>query len=854
MTTGFASMKGHLREYLESQGVNTGSGRGGKTLACINPAHKERTPSMALYEDHLYCFGACKKSFDIFDAACFLEGLPAPGTPNFFEGNALVLAERFGVDLPSQGKKTTIFRVYAALLSWAENVVWPGWASQQGLSVAELLESWNFHPALSYVRAGEGRRVATLVGPEALTGSSGEVVPCPYPLVVRLPAAKDIRTALLGQGFDADALDLAQIREDPFMGPEYPILPFWTGKGQAVSFMVRLWGQEATAAPRAAEGQPPLPKYKHTAENELFKKKEYLYGLQWAIVPSEPLWVVEGQKDAYALRGFGHQAVALGGSSLTDEQLETLIGLGPSKFVLALDKDRAGEEGAMKALEKFFKKGHEPLIGMSHRKDFYEDFETFHDPSNVFVEPPTVEGTTDGVLWYIERKGWTEEELPERVTEIYQLLDAVPSVLRREGLLKAFAGALNLTSKTMMEDYQAYKDNRSKDLSKKVVRALRQHQQRLEEAPDLGASQSILQDVLLDVSNALTEKRGVDFTNVQVLDTVFKRVENMDSSVRARDVKFRKGGLETLNSYLDDGIGWTEKTMFVVGGDPHAGKTAFLDQFMVECLLPPNDHTMVLHLSTDDSVREHIYRMMSSLLMNPHFAIADGLARHDPASWKAELQAKAIATIRGWLTSHRLVMKDGEECNTLGEFTNLVKYYRDKNPEKTILVVNDNLHRNMDFPMDDAIRRSEKLAMMAKHLSDTERITFWATVEMNKGREYKDSRSIRTVHDIPELGANDISGDRVIKYNAKGIFVALNDYAQSGSDLNKTSWVHEPWGRGKGYAPRVRLKLLKNKITGKTGTLFYDLVSSSSYMKPVSPEIAIREAEERFLQLHPPRR
>ncbi len=850
MTTGLASMKGHLREYLESQGVNTGTGRGGKALVCINPAHKERTPSMTLYEDHLYCFGACKKSFDIFDAASFLEGLPAPGMPNFFEGNALVLANRFGVDIPLQGKKTTIFRVYSAILSWAERVVWPAWAEKRGVSVPELLESWNFHPGLSYIERpgdGYGKEIQALQGPDP----AKDLLPCPYPLVVRLPHAKDIRAALLREGFDAEALDLAQVREDPFMGPDYPIIPFWTGKGQAVSFMVRLWGQGGTKAP---QGAGDVPKYKHTAENDLFHKKAYLYGLQWPIVGSKPLWIVEGQKDAYALRGFGHQAVALCGSSISDEQLETILALGPSKFVLALDKDKAGEEGTLKALEKFFAKGHEPLVAQSSKKDFFEDFEAFHDPFGGGVEPPSINDGTDGVLTYVEKKGWTEEELPERVREIYQLLDAVPSVIRREGLLRAFAGALNLTSKTMQEDYQAYKENRGKDLSKKVLRALRTHQQRLEEAPDLGTSQSILQEVLLDVSNALTEKRGVDFTNVQVLDTVFQRVEEMDNSIRAKDVKFRKGGLESLNSYLDNGIGWTEKTMFVVGGDPHAGKTAFLDQFIVECLLPPNDHTMVLHLSTDDSVREHIYRMMSSLLLNPHFTIADGLTRHDPSSWKAELQAKAIGTIRGWLSSHRLVMKDGEECNTLGEFTNLVKHYRDKNPEKTIIVVNDNLHRNMDFPMDDSIRRSEKLAMMAKHLSDTERITFWATVEMNKTREYKDSRSIRTVHDIPELGANDISGDRVIKYNAKGIFVALNDYAQSGSDLNKTSWIHEPWGRGKGYAPRVRLKLLKNKITGKTGTLFYDLVSSSSFMKPVSPELAVREAEERFLMLHPPRR
>ena len=48
------------------------------------PWHEERTASCHAYGDRLHCFGACSRSFDIFDAGELVLGIEARG-PRFPE-------------------------------------------------------------------------------------------------------------------------------------------------------------------------------------------------------------------------------------------------------------------------------------------------------------------------------------------------------------------------------------------------------------------------------------------------------------------------------------------------------------------------------------------------------------------------------------------------------------------------------------------------------------------------------------------------------------------------------------------------------------------------------------------------
>jgi replicative DNA helicase len=71
-------LKQYLADYLQRQGINLS-----KNFFCLNPEHQDKhTPSMAYWKDHdkVRCFGACNRSFDIYDIVGFEHG-----TSNFLE-------------------------------------------------------------------------------------------------------------------------------------------------------------------------------------------------------------------------------------------------------------------------------------------------------------------------------------------------------------------------------------------------------------------------------------------------------------------------------------------------------------------------------------------------------------------------------------------------------------------------------------------------------------------------------------------------------------------------------------------------------------------------------------------------
>ena len=79
------------------------------------------------------------------------------------------------------------------------------------------------------------------------------------------------------------------------------------------------------------------------------KKSTYLYGayelLQSAWQPEDPVWICESEIDALTVWSRGGYAVAIGGSHISNKQLQILKTLGVRRIIDGLDKDEAGREG-----------------------------------------------------------------------------------------------------------------------------------------------------------------------------------------------------------------------------------------------------------------------------------------------------------------------------------------------------------------------------------------------------------------------------------------------------------------------------------------------------------------------------
>lgn len=79
------------------------------------------------------------------------------------------------------------------------------------------------------------------------------------------------------------------------------------------------------------------------------KKSNYLYGayqlLQSSWQPHYPVWVCESELDALTVWSRGGYAVAIGGSHISNKQLNILGQLGVRRLVNGLDRDDAGRQG-----------------------------------------------------------------------------------------------------------------------------------------------------------------------------------------------------------------------------------------------------------------------------------------------------------------------------------------------------------------------------------------------------------------------------------------------------------------------------------------------------------------------------
>ncbi|MCL2082394.1 MAG: DNA primase [Oscillospiraceae bacterium] len=115
------------------------------------------------------------------------------------------------------------------------------------------------------------------------------------------------------------------------------IFPIFDMKGQIIAF-----------SGRALDNSP--AKYKNSPETPLYKKRNTLYGSNWAKNTKRQYWILcEGNMDVLMLHQAGFDcAVASCGTALTDTQTR-LIARCTKEVVLSYDADNAGQKAAGKA-------------------------------------------------------------------------------------------------------------------------------------------------------------------------------------------------------------------------------------------------------------------------------------------------------------------------------------------------------------------------------------------------------------------------------------------------------------------------------------------------------------------------
>lgn len=301
------------RVELRRAGVNSYFG--------LCPFHDERTPSFHVSPDErlYHCFG-CQASGNPFDFVEATEGLD-------FKQALEALGDRFGVTLETDAEA-------------------PEAAARRGRR--ERLQSLLARAAAYYARClwdlGEAKPARDyLLG----RGFSEEILR-EFRVGYAPRAWERIVAASRQSGFsDEDLLGAGLIvrsRQQPGETFAYfrerVMFPACDSRGRVVGFGARAMRKDQRA------------KYLNTADNDLYHKREILFGIDLArpaAARSRRMILVEGYTDVLALHQAGlRNAVGIMGTSLTEDQVGELQRVA-HVLELCLDADRAGQDAMLRA-------------------------------------------------------------------------------------------------------------------------------------------------------------------------------------------------------------------------------------------------------------------------------------------------------------------------------------------------------------------------------------------------------------------------------------------------------------------------------------------------------------------------
>lgn len=275
----------------------------GKNYMGLCPFHDEKTPSFSVSEEkQLYHCFSCKASGNAITFLKEKRGMSSQDALKY-------LAEKTGVALKNlkENPHQKLFDVTAAARDYFQVMLHH---SEKGHAAKAYLQKRNLHP-------------------DTLKAFDIGYAP---------DHSKGLVDALLKQNFlttaiaDAGVVKSTEPPQDFFV--DRLMIPLKDKQARVVGFSGRTLSDKE-------------PKYLNSAENVLFKKRQFLFGLDHAIPAikhHQMIIITEGYFDVMAAYQAGlKHTVALMGTMLSDEQIRIIKNL-TSTVVLILDGDRPGQK------------------------------------------------------------------------------------------------------------------------------------------------------------------------------------------------------------------------------------------------------------------------------------------------------------------------------------------------------------------------------------------------------------------------------------------------------------------------------------------------------------------------------
>ena len=360
-------------------------------------------------------------------------------------------------------------------------------------------------------------------------------------------STEELKATLVGKGYKEDLIAPVIQALENITKAHRLVIPYRDPVGRVKGFIIR-------AIKEGVE-----PKYLYN----LGLKRDTPFNLDRARGHSK-LIVVEGYLDALAIRERAglENVIALGDASFSETKLDQALKYGARAFILALDNDKAGEDGTERALELLQKRDLRAYVLIL--PDGIKDPDELIKTSGANVFRTFCEAALSGAQWkggrILRRYNGTDQARDQAIDEAIVYEDGLKDQIERKNFLDTVTRGLGLTPSLLEHRLLTYKEKRAQDELRRGYAELFTKGPELLRAGDMDG----LKDYLDEKGRELRTKAVI-----RVLEPY--RLENLQE-----DIAQTRPGLKTGYESLDSLFLIPPEAITIIGARPSHGKTTLL--------------------------------------------------------------------------------------------------------------------------------------------------------------------------------------------------------------------------------------------------------------------------------------
>tara|TARA_R110002020_G_scaffold268819_3_gene484056 strand:+ start:11995 stop:14307 length:2313 start_codon:yes stop_codon:yes gene_type:complete len=629
----------------------------------------------------------------------------------------------------------------------------------------------------------------------------------------------DMINYLVDSGYNSDFLDEIGLVDHRLFSASNLIFPIKDTNNRVVGFTARRF-----------DSSPKYINSQSISTYSPYKKSEVLFGAHNCKNGKGPLHIFEGQGDVITAWQHDINAISTNGTNISEKQILTINKLNAPEIIIALDDDQPGENALLnkfipQALRNQMHPIPKAIIGKFQGTD-PDEYIRKHGKDK-FLELGGKANLITTV--YAHNTDMSPEVTCETLIE---MCSSYISPIARSLVSKSIAISTNINEAAIFARLDEIEQTRRAKNDIRKTNIVDSTIKNLSKQPH-NASQILVNAIsdLETISHAHNSMRSESFLSY---------VKDVKQEEEIREDTHPGFILRDFINIQKALRGDWQECMIIIAGDENTGKSTLADAIVYNITSEPENNAMAIIHLTDDSVKERIKKFIcladqeigTGILAYENVAYPNWTNGLSETVLKNQLEAREKAYKRFYelCLDERIILKDARDSTDLDFGRSMLKYYRQKYPNRKIIKVTDSINRAkvstaISDPRMAMTYRSGCLKEDAVKYGSTELVV----AEFNRPMDRNPVKII-----LPNMKR--LAEARALEFDCQAALLLYNDVHIRGE--NATILWRDEYGN---VRPRNIICIGKNKISNWKGNLVYNLDEVRAKFTQIDNEVAYQD-------------